>query len=133
MAVVRWRSEGRHYFHGPVELKVARGLAWGDLNIWLDAGAFNQTVRWCVPGSARDSHKEIVADGFRITADHPAGSPRAHNRRQMFIGGECRNSLTRAGGRFIDQQHRSAMKRIGTKALCGNLDRWVRELSLIHI
>ena len=48
----------------------------------------------------------------------------------MFIGGECRNTLAGAGGRSIDQQHRSAVKRVTTKALGGNPDRWVRETVL---
>jgi hypothetical protein len=101
------------------------------MNIRLDAAAFNQSARWCVPSPAWDSHKEIVTDRFRITADHLAGGPGAHDRSQMLIGRESGNTLASAGSCVIDQKHCSAVKRVGAKALRGNPDRRVRE-TILH-
>src|ERR1035438_7874226 len=101
--VMRRRSEGRRYFHGSVELMILRRVvSLGRVNIRFDASAFNQPSRWRIPSPARNSHKEIVPNRFRITADHLAGGPGAHDWRQMFIGRERGNTLASAGGRLID-------------------------------
>src|ERR1035437_2829695 len=129
--VIGRRSEGRRYFYGSVELRILRRVvSLGHMNIRFDASAFNQPSRWRIPGPGRNSHKEIVPDRFRVTTDHLAGGPGAHDWRQMFIGGERGNTLASARGRLIDQKYRSAVKRVCTEALRCNPDRRIRETVL---
>src|ERR1700678_3677946 len=126
------RSEGRRYLHGPIELRIPRSVfSLGHINVRFDASTFNQPACWCIPSAARDSHKEVVPDRFRITADHLAGGPGANDRAEMFIGGEGGNTLAGACGRLIDQKHGSAVKQVRAKALRCNPYRRVRE-SVLH-
>src|ERR1035441_2793053 len=104
--VMRRPSEGRRYFHGSVELMILRRVvSLGLVNIRFDASAFNQPSCGRIPSPARNPHKEIVPNRFRITADHLAGGPGAHDWRQMFISRERGNTLPSASRRLIDQKY----------------------------
>src|SRR5579872_6442447 len=67
-------SKGCGSFHCFFKLSIlGPNVLLRHVDIRLDASSFQQLLRRGVPGSARNPHEEVVADRFRITADHLAG------------------------------------------------------------
>src|SRR5579862_6734489 len=67
-------SKGCGYFDCLFKLSIlGRNVLLRHVDTRFDASSFQQLLRRGVPGSARNPHEEVVADRFRITADHLAG------------------------------------------------------------
>ena len=67
-------SKSRCHFDSLLKLGIlGRPVLLRHVNIRLDADSFQQTFRRSVPGSARNPHEEVIANRFRVAADHLAG------------------------------------------------------------
>ena len=124
-------SKSRDYFDRPIKLGIpGRSVLLRYVNVRFDADSFQQLFRRGVPGSARNPHEEVVADRFRVAADHLAGGSCADYRRQPLFCRKRRDAFPSACGRFVHQNHDLALKAIFTKPLCFDSNGWVREAIL---